>query len=89
LFTQSGQNTLQPTGKEKKRAGESKIHSEVQWIFKQCFTEVLQERRQKGAGEKMEYRDLVLILFVAGRSEAVRRVGDTVGIKTVFSSRAL
>jgi hypothetical protein len=31
-------------------------------------------------GEKEEYRDLVVI------SEAIRRVGNTVGIKTVFSS---
>jgi hypothetical protein len=30
--------------------------------------------------------NLVVIPYVAGLSEAIRRVGDTVGIKTVFSS---
>jgi hypothetical protein len=37
-------------------------------------------------GEKMEYRDLVLTPYVAALSEAIRRVGDAVVIKTVFSS---
>jgi hypothetical protein len=50
------------------------------------FSEVLQERRQKAVEEKKEYRGLVVIPYVAGLSEAIRRVGDTVEIKTVFSS---
>jgi hypothetical protein len=50
------------------------------------FSEVLQESRQKAVVEKKESKDLVVILYVAGLSEAIRRVGDTVGIKTVFSS---
>jgi hypothetical protein len=36
--------------------------------------------------DKKEYKDLVVISYVAGLSEAIQRVGDTVGIKTVFSS---
>jgi hypothetical protein len=47
---------------------------------------VLQERRQKAVREKKEYRDLVVIPYVEGLSEAIRRVADTVGIKTLFSS---
>jgi hypothetical protein len=35
---------------------------------------------------KKEYRDLVVIPYVAGLSEAVRRVGDKVGSKIAFSS---
>jgi hypothetical protein len=50
------------------------------------FGEVLQERRQKALGQKKEYRDLVVTPYVAGLSEAIRSVGDTVGIKTVITS---
>jgi hypothetical protein len=50
------------------------------------FSEGLQERRQKAVVEKKEFKDLVVIPYVAGISGAIRRVGDTVGIKTVFSS---
>jgi hypothetical protein len=35
------------------------------------FSEVLQERRQKAMGEKKKYRDLVVIPYVAGVSEAI------------------
>jgi hypothetical protein len=51
------------------------------------FSEVLQERRQKSMVLKKKYRDLVVIPYVAGLFEAIGRVGDTVGINTVFSSR--
>jgi hypothetical protein len=54
-------------------------------IQNNVFSEVLQDRRQKAVIEKKEYRDLVVIPYVAGLSEAIRRVCDTVGIKTVFS----
>jgi hypothetical protein len=36
--------------------------------------------------EKKEFKEVVVIPYVAGLSGAIRRAGDEVGIKTVFSA---
>jgi hypothetical protein len=55
-------------------------------ILTMFFVKCYKNFDRKQVGEKKEYRDLVVIPYVAGLSEAIRRVGNTVGIKTVFSS---
>jgi hypothetical protein len=48
------------------------------------FNEINRSQHKK-EGEKKEFKDLVVIPYVSGLSEAIRRAGDAVGIKTVFS----
>jgi hypothetical protein len=50
------------------------------------FNEINRRSQHKKEGEKKEFRDLVVIPYVSGLSEAIRRAGDAVGIKTVFSA---
>jgi hypothetical protein len=48
-------------------------------------SEKLKENEQR-TDEKKEFKEVVVIPYVAGLSEAIRRAGDEVGIKTVFSA---
>jgi hypothetical protein len=50
------------------------------------FNELNRRSQHKKEGEKKELKDLVVIPFASGLSEAIRRAGDAVGIKTVFSA---
>jgi hypothetical protein len=43
-------------------------------------------REQTEQVDKKEFKDVVVIPYVAGLSEAIRRAGDEVGVKTVFSA---
>jgi hypothetical protein len=43
-------------------------------------------REQIEQVKKKEFKDVVVIPYVAGLSEAIRRAGDEVGVKTVFSA---
>lgn len=46
----------------------------------------IRTRERNPPDKKKEFKDMVIIPYVAGLSEAIRRVGEEVGIKTVFSA---
>jgi hypothetical protein len=53
------------------------------------FNELLRkEKRRKNGDEELEtdYKNVVTITYIAGLSEAIRREGEKVGIKTVFAA---
>jgi hypothetical protein len=49
------------------------------------FNEINRSQHKREV-EKKGFRDLAVIPYVSGLSEAIRRAGDAVGIKTVFSA---
>jgi hypothetical protein len=56
---------------------------------KMFFGEIEKKRARREQMEqvkKKEFKDVVVIPYVAGLSEAIRRASDEVGVKTVFSA---
>jgi hypothetical protein len=56
---------------------------------KNVFGEIEKNRTRKEQikqVKKKEFKDVVVIPYVAGLSEAIRRAGDEVGVRTVFSA---
>jgi hypothetical protein len=89
VFAAKGRNTLQRGTRKTKGDSTCEVYVKNNGYPKNVFGEIEKKRARRKHIEqvkKKEFKDVVVIPYVAGLSAVIRRAGDEVGVKTVFSA---